>query len=483
MTRTTRVMLINPSQEHFLNAQSGWTLGIKDVGYYQPLGLLYIATFLKKSQPDIELKVVDAASPDMPYAELRERIRAFAPDIVGIAAYTHTFIDSLKVSRIVKEIDLKTVVILGGHHLSYYPVETLHHESIDYIIIGEGELSFAEAVRNLKEGRRDFSAEGVFSRGQTSAAETYARQDRRFLRDISQLPFPDRSLVQEHSYKNILTADRKMTTIISSRGCPYHCTFCPQGREPYRQRTAADVVAEIEYCQKNGFTDFFFAEDTFNITKKKVTDFCDELKRRGTRASWCCKARVRGMDRETLAAMKEAGCYLINFGVETGTDEGLRYLHKDVTTEEIRQVFCWCNELKLRTMAYFMIGQPFERTEQDVEKNISFLLSLDSTYCNINTLNPTPFTPLFDEGVRKGFLKYEPWRKMVLTGEDFTPSNWEEHFPKDHLQRLRNKGLMRFYFRPRTIIRFLSGMRLSQLPSMASSAFQLALAYIKGLFA
>ena len=476
----TRVMLINPSQEHFLNAQSGWTLGIKDVGYYQPMGLLYVATYLKNDQPDVVVKVVDAAAPDMPYDRLAEMIRSFAPQIVGIATYTHTFIDALMVSRVVKGINPRSFVIMGGHHLSYFPVESLQHGTIDYIVIGEGELKFSKAVEYLKNGNTVFKVDGVFSQKQTEEAEAYRKDENRFMKDISRLPFPDRSMVKNYNYYNILTAKRKMTTIISSRGCPFGCTFCPQGREPYRQRAAAAVVDEMEYCEKDGFADFFFAEDTFNITKKKVLDFCEELIRRGIQARWCCKARIRGMDKETLICMQEAGCYLINFGVETGTDEGLRLLSKDVTIAEIRDVFKWCRELKMKTMAYFMIGQPFEKTEKDVYENLSFLISLDPTYCNINTVNPTPFTPLFDEGVRKGFLDYEPWRRMVLTGEDFSPSNWEEHFTKDRLQRLRNKCLIKFHFRPGTMMRFLFNVELSQLPVMGRAAFQLLHGLIKG---
>ncbi len=475
----TRVMLINPSQEHFVNAQSGWTPGIKDIGYYQPLGLLYVATYLKRNQPDVELKVVDAASPDMPYDQLGKIIREFSPRVVGIAAYTHTFIDALMISRLVKRIDPRAFVVMGGHHLSYFPAETLQHETVDYIIIGEGELAFSETVGHLKKNETNFKIDGVFTRGGAAEAEACKRSNQRFLKDISALPFPDRSLVQDYYYSHMLAAGRKMTTIISSRGCPYGCSFCPQGREPYRQRPASDVADEIAWCREKGFTDFFFAEDTFNITSKKVLEFCDELLRRNLGIRWCCKARVRGMDRETLRRMREAGCTLINFGVETGTDEGLRALHKDVTTEEIRQVFRWCREIGLKTMAYFMIGQPFEKTEEDVNCNLSFLMSLDATYCNINTLNPIPFTPLFDEGVRKGFLSYEPWRRMVLHGESFSPSNWEEFFTKAQLQQLRNRGFMKYYFRPKTIFRLLSETGWSHFPMMARTAFRLLGGYLR----
>ena len=132
-----------------------------------------------------------------------------------------------------------------------------------------------------------------------------------------------------------------MTTIVSSRGCPYDCYFCPQGREPYRQRSSASVVDEIVDCMQQGFTDFFFAEDTFNINKTKVIDFCNELITRNLNISWCCKCRVNGMDYETLQAMARAGCYLINFGIETGSDAGLKSIRKGTTTKR----FSWVGRI------------------------------------------------------------------------------------------------------------------------------------------
>jgi anaerobic magnesium-protoporphyrin IX monomethyl ester cyclase len=443
-----RILLVNPSQENFISFQAGWTLGLRDVGYYQPLGILYIAAYLKRDQPDIDIKVVDAASPDMPYGRLQHIIGEFRPDLVGISTYTHTFIDALTISRIAKRINSNTHVTMGGHHLAYFPRETLQHETVDSIIIGEGEFKFANLVRQLRQNQAIEPIQGVFTRNNRDLIACYEKREH-FLPDIADLPYPDRSMVADYRYYNALTLDRKMTTIISSRGCPYTCTFCPQGREPYRPRPVGDVVDEIETCFRQGYQHFFFAEDTFNINKKKVIDFCDELSSRRLGISWSCKARIEGVDRATLKCMRDAGCQLVNFGVETGTDEGLRELQKGTITAEIREVFKWCREIGIQTMAYFMIGHPFERREKDIHDNISFLISLDPDYCNINSVNPTPFTPLFDEGVKKGLLDYAPWRQMVLTGQPFVPPNWEEHFTRNQLQRLRNVSLLRFYFRPR----------------------------------
>ncbi len=448
-----KILLINPPQTNFLNYQTGWTFGLKDVGFYQPLGILYVATYLKKNISSVQIKVIDAASPDIPYRELHNLILDFYPDVAGISTYTHTFIDTLKVVDIIKTINPDAHVCLGGHHLTHFARQTLSHQKIDSIIIGEGELKFFNLVNCLLNNKEINNIDGLFTRKNINKVDSHTKNQNHFLDNINILPFPDRNFVKSNHYHNALTKDNKMTTIISSRGCPYTCTFCPQGREPYRPRISADVADEIEACLSQGFSDFFFAEDTFNINNKKVLDFCREVSKRNLKFSWCCKARIHGINLSTLQAMADTGCYLINFGVETGTDEGLKQLHKGTTTSEIRQVFKWCRQAGIKTMAYFMIGHPFETSKEEIEKNISFLISLDPDFCNINTVNPVPYTPLFDLGVKKGILSYEPWKKMIVSGQKFSPKNWEEFLTKEDLQKLRMKSTLKFYFRPSYILK------------------------------
>lgn len=474
------VLLVNPSQEHFVNAQKGWTFGLRDVGYYQPLGILYVATHLARALPECRVKVVDSASPDMPYEELNRIIKDFAPDLVGISTYTHTIIDALKVARLAKAAFPATHVCMGGHHLNHYARETLTHECVDSVVVGEGEKKFTELARLLIGGHPPSGIPGVFHRGNIALLDAMGPSDR-FLPEISDLPVPDRTFLDAHHYYNVLTIGKKMTTIVSSRGCPFTCTFCPQGREPYRARSARDVAEEMTELKALGYTDFFFAEDTFNISARKVAEFCEELIRRDLGVGWCCKCRIHGITQELLSLMREAGCYLINYGVETGTDEGLAQLQKGTTTGEIRQVVAWTKAAGIKSMAYFMIGHPFEKNALDVLKNIRFLISLDPDYCNINTVNPVPFTPLFDQAVAKGFCCYEPWRRLVLHEEPFVPCNWEEHMNKDQLQRLRSISTLLFYFRPSYVLKELRGIKdVRQLAFKAKVALNMILGFIKG---
>ena len=147
-----------------LGLDEGWTFGIKDAGYYQPLGILYVATYLKHQLPDVDVKLTDAASPDMPYEELALEIKAYGPDVIGVSNYTSTFIDTLKIASIAKKFNPSVHVNLGGHHLAHFSKETLSHDTVDSVIIGEGEISFAGLIQRLMLYRPVETVPGVFTK-------------------------------------------------------------------------------------------------------------------------------------------------------------------------------------------------------------------------------------------------------------------------------------------------------------------------------
>ena len=176
--------------------------------------------------------------------------------------------------------------------------------------------------------------------------------------------------------------------MVTSRGCPYRCTFCNTPRHRYRVQSPERVCDEIESCIKLGIREIYFVDDTFNITNQRVHDLCDEIIRRGLKFSWTVRFRVKGVDRPLLLKMKEAGCSRIQLGVEQGTEEGLLRLKKDVTSKEIEQAFRLCREVGMNTVVYFMIGTPVERTRQDVLDTIEYSIRLKPDFVMYNILTP-----------------------------------------------------------------------------------------------
>jgi radical SAM superfamily enzyme YgiQ (UPF0313 family) len=157
-----------------------------------------------------------------------------------------------------------------------------------------------------------------------------------------------------------------------------------------------------------------------------------------------------------LVRAKRAGCRLISFGVETGSDEGLRQLRKNTTTAQVRQVFAWCRELGILTIADFMLGLPFERSAADVRRNVDFLLALDPDYAQFSVLSLFPNTELFADASRRGLIDPERWRRFAAApGQDLFVDHWEEFLPLPELLRLQKEAYHRFYLRPRYIWRSL----------------------------
>ena len=243
--------------------------------------------------------------------------------------------------------------------------------------------------------------------------------------------------------------------MIISRECPYKCTFCDVPYKRYRETAIEKVMDEIEDCLALGYEEFHFYDDLFNMTSEKVIVFCEALKKRKLNIVWGFRGRVNDVDYESLKIAKETGCRMISFGVETGTDEGLRVLRKGIRVEQIKKVYNWCRELGIKTMANFMIGLPHEKTEQDVLDNIKFLISLNSDYALINIMNLYPHTQVYNEAVKKGLIKNGEWEEFCLNpSSSFKVSHWTEFLSEKQLVKLHRQSYRMFYvYRPKYIFK------------------------------
>jgi radical SAM superfamily enzyme YgiQ (UPF0313 family) len=249
-------------------------------------------------------------------------------------------------------------------------------------------------------------------------------------------------------------ASNRLATMISSRGCPCRCSYCDVPFKLYRQRSIPAVADEMRDCLEADYNEIHFYDDLFNITPERVIAFCDEIVRRGYRIDWDFRGRVNTVTRESLVRARQAGCRMISFGVETGSDEGLQQLRKNTTTAQVRNVFRWCRELGILTIADFMIGLPFERNAGDVRRNVDFLLGLDPDYAQFSVLSLFPHTELFAEASRRGLIDPTRWNAFARRPEPgFQLDHWEEHLPLGELLRLQKESYRRFYLRPRYIWR------------------------------
>ncbi len=448
-----RVMLIRPPAKHSVESEVPEAVSAENLSY-PPLALMAIAQFLK-DHSEHEVTILDAQLDDLPYDELERRVREWRPDVVGITAFTVQLVDVLRTVQAAKAGGAKYAVV-GGPHVSDFPRECVGLPGVDAVVKGEGQKPMKDLCDAWAKGDSPRGIAGTMAHPDDPVPEN----DVYYSNNLDDYPIIDRTMVDYRRYYDVMGGGGVFTTLISSRGCPYRCTFCNTPRHRYRVMSPGRVCDEIEQCLALDIEEFYFVDDTFNITNQRVIELCDEIIRRGLKLRWTVRFRVKGATRELLEKMKAAGCHRIQFGVEQGTEEGLLRLKKDVTVREIESAFALCREIGIHTVAYFMIGTPVERTREDVMDTIAYSIKLNPDFVMYNVLTPFPGTTLYDEGQRDGVLDVEPWMQfMRAPREDFKAQVWDEHFSRAELRELLETAYRRFYWRPTFIARNLTQIR------------------------
>lgn len=456
-----------------------------DFGAFPPLGALYVLSHLEKHTSGHQFYFHDCVGERISHAHLTSIIRDIRPDVVGITSFTISMVDVCMAARTVRSIVPHAHICLGGHHPIAYPLEASQLPEFDSIVVGEGECAFLDLVRALDKGEDFTGIRGVYTRETAKKYVGTQGKDRRFLQrvtvppayvdNIDDIATVNRKYIRHIKYHNILGVTGDLATILSSRGCPYLCTFCDVPFKAYRQRSVDLLLDEIQACMDMGYKEFRFYDDLFNITPQKIIDFCEAIEQRGMEFPWDFRGRVNTVTKESLARAKKTGLRMIAFGVETGTDEGLRALKKGTKTSKLSEVFAWCRELGIITVADYIIGLPWEKTPFDVKKSVDFMMSLDPDYAQVSILKLYPNTALYDDAVAKGVVKPGRWQEFALNPTPyFIVDHWDEHMDLNTLTRLQKNAYRRFYFRPKYILRSALGTRsYYELTSKIFGAFKL----------
>ena len=427
----------------------------KEVGQRPPLGLLYIASYLKSSSSH-EVTILDCGIEPLSYDGLKKRIEEINPDLVGIQALTFTLIDVLKTAQIVKEYRKNIPVVLGGPHPSIYPEESLAHKNVDFIVRKEGELSFKKLIDNLGDEAALSEIAGVgFKRGNN----TVLTGEPEVIFDLDKLPLPDRALLPYHKYRSVFSLRAPSTIMMTSRGCPYNCVFCERMGKEYRARSPQSVTEEIEHCLSLGIRDISFCDDTFTVDKKRVLGICELIRKKRLKFNWDIKTRVDVVDYELLKAMKESGCDRINFGVESANLETLKRLNKGITTDQVETAFRHAKKLRIKALAFLMVGSPFE-TRKDIEETFRFVKRLRADYIQLSITVPCPGTKLYKNLLEEGLIKFDTWKDFALKPDsNFTLPLASDVFSQKELRTLVSRMYKRYYFSVDFILKELFSLR------------------------
>lgn len=451
-----KVLLVNPPR---LNEIIGNNPSIieEERGHNPPLGLLYIAAFMERYTKH-DVSVIDSQVDKLDYSSLKARIASIQPDIVGITAMTMTMVDVINTANVVKEINNTIKVVLGGPHVNLFPDETIRLKNIDCLVLGEGEEVFTDLVNAIDKKTELGKIPGLVFENNGKIINTGQRS---MISNLDKLPFPARYLVPYKKYTSLLSKGGIVTTVFTSRGCPFKCSFCdrPHLGKIFRARSSVNVVDELDACTKLGIYEFLIYDDTFTVNRERVIDICNEIIRRKLNICWDIRARVDTVDEEVIAHLKKAGCQGVHYGVEAGTDKIIRILNKGITISQVKEVFNLTRKYKIPILAYFMIGSPKE-TLEDIHQTFKVMKDLNPDYVHITILTPFPGTKIYFDGLRSGVIKKDYWREFAENPtSDFVPPHWAEIFTKDELYELLVKGYKSFYFRPSYIFKRIRALR------------------------
>ncbi len=457
---TMKILFLNPPRFNELVGKNPSIIE-HNRGYNPPLGLLSLATAVKMGAGDeYHSEVLDCQPKQMSYEQIADFFTQHHFDIVGITTMTFTLIDVIKTVRIIKDKIPDCIVVLGGPHVHIFLEETINLDGVDYLVQGEGEFAILELLRALN-GRTQFSSVSglvykengrIVNNGITSK-----------INNLDDIHSPDRRFLPVNHYSSVLAKENYITTMFTSRGCPFKCSFCDRPNSPinygFRCRSAKKVVDEMEDCHSLGIKEILFYDDTFTVRKTRVLEICDEILSRRLKINWEVRAHVSTVDAEMLKMMRRARCLRIHYGVECGNDRMLKIIKKSTNIKTIKKVFKETKDYRIETLAYFMIGQHTE-TLSDIGDTMRLARELKPDYCHFTIFCPYPGTKMYKLGLEKGILKNDVWRQFAKDPKPgFQLPVWEENFSREKLHELLVKCYKSFYMQPRYIVKKMIGIR------------------------
>jgi len=413
-----------------------------------PLGLAYMAALLTESNYEVNIIDLNAGQDQQ-----------FIPDdncdLVGITLDTSRYYKGMKYARTLKSKGTKVVV--GGPHASFMADEILGSGSADFVVRGEGEHTMLELVTALTEGG---NLEEIRGLSYLSDNQVIHNADRTYSDDLDTLPFPARHLLDMDKYRTSKLGTRSITSILTSRGCPYQCSFCASSKlagTSWRARSVESIIEEIQFVKDTyGYRAFAFVDDNFTLNPQRVIDLCKEISKRGWDIHWWCFSRVDTIVRnpEMVSLMYEAGCRSTYIGIESRNQETLDSYNKKISAEISREAISILKDNKIEMTASFIIGALNENKEM-VEDTLRFAKSLNPNTVSFTILTPYPGTDLFEQ-VKDRIITFD-WRKYdgihsVIRLKHFKPMQLQltvlRFYISFYLRSLASiKDFLKFYLR------------------------------------
>ena len=433
---------------------------------WPPLGILYCAGVLQEA--GIEVSLLDQPATRFSLDQAVGWVRRESPDVVGFSVLLSAAKEAPKIAERVKAENPDITVVFGSHHSTFNAERILwKYPFVDVVVRGEGEFTCVEVARCVEEQKGLDKVKGVTFR---KNGRVVSNPDRPLNMDVDCLPFPDRDLAGVEYTSAIFGVkinSKKFTTLLSSRGCPFNCSFCgirKFTRRVWRPRSVENVVAELEHLHSQGYEQFLFADDNFTLDAKRVSRLCRSIKKTGMDIEWFCDSRVDHASYDMFRDMVKAGCRCIFFGIESGNQRILDYYKKGITLEQSERAVGKARKAGVDiVVGSFIVGAPDE-TRREIVNTLKFANRLDIDIPDVNILGAQSGTDVWNDLVAKGFLdEEEQWEDEICIPKDVpTPVPYEE------VRSLVFEYFRAFYLNPKQL--------LTELLRTSKSSFRIAAA-------
>ncbi len=444
-----------------------------------PLGIMYLSSALKETGHDVSL--TDQCHPEYSDDRYVESLAKGRPDLVGISFLSNMCYPAARnLSRRIKAALPATTIVYGGVFPSINATQILAaEESVDVVARGEGE----GIIRDLAAGLdRLGDIPGIaFRSGSGTIIETPAREG---IQDLDSLPFPDREGTGINYIASLpldvpaVIWDRAYTSIVSSRGCPFSCTYCNcptfSGRK-CRARSAENVLKELDELDRRGYGAFTFVDDNFLLDPERAAEICDGMVARGHDFRWACEGRAEPKVNGVFRELGRAGCDLVMFGIESGSQRVLNGMNKRTQIGDIEQAVSHAKRAGISMIhGFFIVGSPGE-TVEEVEQTFAFAEQLEINSFNFNSLTAFRGTPLWRDAVARGLIdEVKDWDKMFPVHSihpDTIDSGVLFYLRSRLVRRLLRRKIMRHPIEAsRVLFRFLRSMSLKDLYKLLTSS-------------
>ena len=489
-----KVLLINPPQTFYP--------GSEQPAGNLPIGLMYIAAVLQKADVLVEIldafitgsfqKKSHAISVGMPFEQIKQEIGARKPNIIGISApFTCQIENSIKISKLAKEVDRNILTVMGGPHVTLVLKQFLEEaKEVDIAVTSEGEYSMLDVARAF-EGKKQLSEiPGIAYREKRKVMVNPTRQ---LIAKLDELPYPAYNLVDMEQYLNpkkigYRSFRDRAISMITSRGCPFNCCFCAvhlHMGKCFRVHSADYVLNHIKYVvERFDVRNIFFEDDNLTLDLARFEAICDGLIAKKVKIGWETPNGVRAdyLTVNLLKKMKKSGCQSLFFGVESGDQQILdKVICKSLDLNRVTEVAKICKDIGLKTGAFYIIGFPGEKKE-NMQRTVDFALRLKRDFdvgMHLFMATPSYGTRLYEECKTKGYIQQDltwnafaearqPKGMPLITTNDFTPVEVKEIAVKaletykkisliNHIKNPRN-ALKTAFDQPQLIFKYIKNL-------------------------